>query len=137
MWLSIEVALALLGVTLGVVIARYIFRRPYELRVGWRYLYSGRRDKGMLIAAVIAALFALAALAQMLIMDVSNPISVLVFWLGMVSTGVFLLLAIFTVFTAVSVLGVALGVAALTIGLAVTTGSSSSSATRCSASTRT
>src|SRR5258706_4020446 len=122
MWLSIEVALALLGVTLGVVIARYIFRRPYELRVGWRYLYSGRRDKGMLIAAVIAALFALAALAQMLIMDVSNPISVLVFWLGMVSTGVFLLLAIFTVFTSVSVLGVALGVSALTIVLAVTTG---------------
>src|SRR5512144_554705 len=38
------------------------------------------------------------------------------------STAVFGLLSIFTVFTSVSVLGVALGVAALTIVLAVTTG---------------
>jgi lipoprotein-releasing system permease protein len=40
----------------------------------------------------------------------------------MISTAIFLLLSLFTVFTSVSVLGVALGVAALTIVLAVTTG---------------
>src|SRR5678815_4528810 len=40
----------------------------------------------------------------------------------MISTAVFGLLSLFTVFTSVSVLGVALGVAALTIVLAVTTG---------------
>ncbi len=42
--------------------------------------------------------------------------------LGMISTATFALLSIFTVFTSVSILGVALGVAALTIVLAVTTG---------------
>ena len=47
----------------------------YELRIGWRYLYGGRRGR-----------------------------------------------ALFSVFTSVSVLGVAIGVAALTIVLAVTTG---------------
>src|SRR5678815_4497368 len=40
----------------------------------------------------------------------------------MISTAVFGLLSLFTVFTSVSVFGVALGVAALTIVLAVTTG---------------
>ena len=41
---------------------------------------------------------------------------------SMMSAAVFVLLSVFTVFTSVSVLGVALGVAALTIVLAVTTG---------------
>jgi lipoprotein-releasing system permease protein len=41
---------------------------------------------------------------------------------GMISTAIFGLLAVFTVLTSVSVLGVALGVAALTAVLAVTTG---------------
>ncbi len=41
---------------------------------------------------------------------------------GMISTAVFGLLSLFSVFTSVSVLGVALGVAALTIVFAVTTG---------------
>jgi len=47
---------------------------------------------------------------------------VLMFVLGLISTAVFGLLSLFSVFTSVSVLGVALGVAALTIVLAVTTG---------------
>jgi lipoprotein-releasing system permease protein len=121
-WTSVEIGLAVLGVVLGVAVGRFIYKRPYELRVGWRYLYSGRRDKGMLIAAAVTGTVSLLALAQMLIFSAENPISVLLFWVGMIATAVFLLLAIFTVFTAVSVLGVALGVAALTIVLAVTTG---------------
>jgi lipoprotein-releasing system permease protein len=44
------------------------------------------------------------------------------FVVGMISAAVFGLLAVFSVFTSVSVLGVALGVAALTTVLAVTTG---------------
>src|SRR4029077_10979607 len=41
---------------------------------------------------------------------------------GLIATAVFALLSLFSVFTSVSILGVALGVAALTIVLAVTTG---------------
>src|SRR5262249_21926556 len=51
-----------------------------------------------------------------------SSVGVLMFVLGLIATAVFGLLSVFSVFTSVSVLGVALGVAALTTVLAVTTG---------------
>ena len=49
----------------------------------------------------------------------------------------FLLLNFFSVFTAVSIIGVAIGVAALMVVLSVTSGFQQSFQQRCSASTRT
>ena len=91
--------------------------RIFEVRVGWRYLYNGRRDRGMLSGAAISAGVSVVGLGLMLA-GVGGPVGVFALVLGMISTAVFGLLAIFTVFTSVSVLGVA----ALTIVLAVTTG---------------
>jgi lipoprotein-releasing system permease protein len=76
----------------------------------------------MLICAGVSLLVTLAGLTVVLTSEGTSPYGVLTLILGMVSTAVFGLLSAFTVFTSVSVLGVALGVAALTIVLAVTTG---------------
>ena len=95
----------------------------YERRIGLRYLFGNRRtDRLMLVCAAIAALVSLAGLAAVLATHGESSLGVLTLVVGMISTVVFGLLEVFTVFTSVSVLGVALGVAALTIVLAVTTG---------------
>jgi lipoprotein-releasing system permease protein len=94
----------------------------YELRIGWRYLYGGKRDRLMLLCAGGSLLVTLAGLVWVLTSGGSSPYGVLTLVLGMLSTAVFGLLSLFSVFTSVSVLGVALGVAALTIVFAVTTG---------------
>jgi lipoprotein-releasing system permease protein len=94
----------------------------YELRIGWRYLYGGKRDRLMLSCAGASVLVTLAGLIWVLTSSGTSPYGVLTLVLGLISTAVFGLLSLFTVFTSVSVLGVALGVAALTIVLAVTTG---------------
>src|SRR5262245_4890505 len=52
----------------------------------------------------------------------ANPIGVMLLVVSMIAISVFFLFSVFTVFTAVSVMGIMLGVAALTIVLAVTTG---------------
>ena len=72
--------------------------------------------------AIVFALITLAGLASVLVTHGSNPVGVITLVVGLISTCVFVLLALFSVFTSVSVLGVALGVAALTIVLAVTSG---------------
>ncbi len=95
--------------------------RGYELGIGWRYLYGGKRDPMMLAFAGGSALITLAGLGVLLLSS-GSTIGVLMFVLGLISTAVFLLLSLFSVFTSVSVLGVALGVSALTVVLAVTTG---------------
>lgn len=97
----------------------------YEARIGWRYLLGGRggkRDHTLLIAAAASLLVALTGLGILLVTKSGSTTAVLMFVSGLVSTAVFGLLSLFSVFTSVSVLGVALGVAALTIVLAVTTG---------------
>ncbi|MEZ4361825.1 MAG: ABC transporter permease [Kofleriaceae bacterium] len=94
----------------------------FELRVGWRYLYGGRRDRVMGWCALAALAFTALAGTALLFSSGANPIAVILVVLGLITTSVFGLLALFSVFTAVSVLGVALGVAALTTVLAVTTG---------------
>jgi lipoprotein-releasing system permease protein len=75
----------------------------------------------MLWLAAGSAVVSGAGLAILLAASGSS-IGVLMFVVGMISAAVFGLLAVFSVFTSVSVLGVALGVAALTTVLAVTTG---------------
>jgi lipoprotein-releasing system permease protein len=95
--------------------------RGYEGGIGWRYLYGGKKDPMMLALAGGSAVITLAGLGVLLLSS-GSTIGVLMFVLGLISTCVFLLLSLFSVFTSVSVLGVALGVAALTIVLAVTTG---------------
>ena len=94
----------------------------FELRVGWRYLYGGRRDRLMGMCALAALALTAAAGVSLALSSGTNPLAVITVVVGMVATSVFGLLALFSVFTSVSVLGVALGVAALTIVLAVTTG---------------
>ncbi len=93
----------------------------YEAKIGWRYLYGGKHDRLMLVLAVCSLVVALAGLG-VLLLSKGNPIGVLLFVVGVITTAVFTLLSVFSVFVSVSILGVALGVAALTIVLAVTTG---------------
>ncbi len=93
----------------------------YELKIGWRYLYGGKRDRVMAVLSGASLVISLVGLA-ILLMSSGSSVGVLMFVLGMISAAVFGLLSVFSVFTSVSVLGVALGVAALTTVLAVTTG---------------
>jgi lipoprotein-releasing system permease protein len=93
----------------------------YEIKIGWRYLYGGKRDRLMLWLSGGSAVLSLIGLAILLATS-GGSAGVLTFVLGLISTAVFGLLAVFSVFTSVSILGVALGVAALTTVLAVTTG---------------
>ncbi|HTR52601.1 MAG TPA: ABC transporter permease [Kofleriaceae bacterium] len=76
----------------------------------------------MLVIAGVFAVIALAGLADMLVTHGESPFGVAMLIGGMFWTAVFLMLSVFSVFTSVSILGVTLGVAALTIVLAVTTG---------------
>ena len=93
----------------------------FERKIGWRYLYGGKRDRLMFGLAGGASAVTLGGLVLLMTSDGSSA-GVLMFVVGLISAAVFTLLSLFSVFTSVSVLGVALGVAALTIVLAVTTG---------------
>jgi lipoprotein-releasing system permease protein len=94
----------------------------YELGIGWRYLYTGKRDPWMLGLAGGSALIALIGLAIVLTSSGASPYGVLTLVAGLFGVVVCTLLGFFSVFVSVSVLGVVLGVAALTVVLAVTTG---------------
>ena len=120
LWAEILILVVFLGL-IGFV-GWYIYQAPYELRIGWRYLYSGQHDRMMLTIAIASTVVAAAGLVVMLTSHGGSPVGVLMLVLGMISAAVCTLLATFSVFTSVSVLGVVLGVAALTIVLAVTTG---------------
>ncbi len=93
----------------------------YELKIGWRYLYGGKRDRLMLALAGGSAAVSMIGLV-LLLLGGETTIGVLAFMVGMILTAVFGLMASFSVFVSVAVLGVALGVAALTFVLAITTG---------------
>jgi len=101
--------------------------------IGLRYLYGGRRDvtspadqtnpgaRRALVMFLIASLLMIGA-GRVLDLIWEGPWGSLLQIIGMVGAGLFVLLLVFSVFTAVSVLGVAFGVGALTVVLAVTTG---------------
>ena len=94
----------------------------YELRIGWRYIYSGRFDRTMMTCA-LASLLVVAAGAYFAVSSQGeSPVGVIMLIVGMLSAAVFALLTWLSVFTSVSVLGVILGVAALTFALSMTTG---------------
>ena len=94
----------------------------YELKTGWRYLYGGKGDALMRLLALICLGGVAIGTVILTLSHGANPIGVLLVVLGMIFAAACLLFSVFSVFTSVSVLGVVLGVAALTIVLAVTTG---------------
>ena len=94
----------------------------YEIRIGWRYLYGGKRDRMMQLLAGCSAAGVLLGVIMLYLSDGGSPYGVLTLVLCMLSVAVFVLLSVFSVFVSVSVLGVALGVAALTAVLAITSG---------------
>jgi lipoprotein-releasing system permease protein len=94
----------------------------YEVKIGWRYLYGGKRDKLMQLLALVGLGWMALGIALLVLSDGASPIGVVIVVLSMVWVAAFFLFSVFTVFTSVSILGVVLGVAALTVVLAVTTG---------------
>jgi lipoprotein-releasing system permease protein len=97
---------------------------PYETTIGWRFLYSkGGRHRRLLISFLLAFIGA-TVLLGVLFLQSGQPPPALVVALALAATGTIALTVVFSlsVFTAVSVFGVILGVAALTIVMAVTSG---------------
>ena len=94
----------------------------YELQIAWRYLYAGERERGLQIGLGVSVLVALIGLALVLSSGGDNPVAVIMLLAGTGSAAVFALLSLLSVSSAVAVLGVVLGVAALTVVLSVTTG---------------
>jgi len=94
----------------------------YEFRIGWRYLYSGSFSRRALIGVLTSLAVTGLGLYLLVSFGGGSGVGALAFSVGMIAFVVFGLLSLFSVFTTVSVLGVVLGVAALTVVLAVTTG---------------
>ncbi len=94
----------------------------YELRIGWRYLYRGQQSRRAQMGLAISLLVTLIGAVAFFASDGASGIGVIGLGAGMIATVLFALLNFFSVFTTVSVLGVVLGVAALTVVLSVTSG---------------
>ena len=94
----------------------------YEAKIGWRYLYGGKRDKLMQLLALVGLGGMVGGGVTLFLSHGANPIGVLILVFSMIWVAVACLFSVFSVFTSVSVLGVVFGVAALTVVLAVTTG---------------
>jgi len=94
----------------------------YESRIGWRYLYRGELDRRHLVGLVCFGLMTFLGLAMALATDGGSGWGIILTGVGMMGAVLFGLLWVFSVFTTVSVLGVVLGVAAMTLVLAVTSG---------------
>jgi lipoprotein-releasing system permease protein len=95
-------------------------RGPYELVIGLRYLYTGRPSRTLPL--VVAATLTAVSIALVLGSGKPSPWGVAGMTVGALATISLGLLRIFSVFTTVSVAGVVLGVAALTVVLSVTSG---------------
>jgi lipoprotein-releasing system permease protein len=94
----------------------------YELRIGLRYLYRGKGSRRLALGCAASAVVALLAGIAFFATGASSGIAVIALASGIIATLTFALLYFLSVFTTVSILGVVLGVAALTVVLAVTTG---------------
>lgn len=94
----------------------------YEFQLGWRYLYAGHREPSLIIGFVASLVAIAIGLVLMSTVGADSPIGVIVFLVGLASAAVFGLLSILSVASAVAVLGVVLGVSALTVVLSVTSG---------------
>ena len=75
----------------------------YEARIGWRYLYGGKRDPFMFKIAIFFALVTLIGLGQVVLSKGDSPYGVIELVAGMLATSVFILLSVFSVFTSVSI----------------------------------
>lgn len=95
---------------------------PFETKIAWRYLYRGEGDRGQLIGLGIFVLMTILGLSLALVTDGGSGWGIILSGVGMMGSVLFALLWLFSVFTTVSVLGVVLGVAAMTLVLAVTSG---------------
>ncbi len=95
---------------------------PYELRIGWRYLYRRSHARTTLIGLAVSLLLCGLGVWILLGATGQSTLGVATLIVGMLASTLFLLLSFFSVFTTVAVLGVVMGVAALTVVLAVTTG---------------
>ena len=93
----------------------------YELLISWRYFRGDKTNRLMLLGAVAGVLIALVG-AGLLLASCATSLAIVLVEVGLLAAVVFALLALFSVITAVSVLGVALGVASLISVLAVTSG---------------
>jgi lipoprotein-releasing system permease protein len=94
----------------------------FELRIGWRYLYRGKRSNRAAMGLLSGVALILLGITLLVASGGDSAIGVVTLVAGMLAAVVFTLLSFFSVFTTVSTLGVVLGVAALTVVLAVTTG---------------
>ncbi len=94
----------------------------YELRIGWRYLYRGHSSSRARLGLVISLLVTALGAAVVAATGGASGLGVIVLGAGMIGSVFFALLNFFSVFTTVSVFGVVLGVAALTVVLSVTSG---------------
>ena len=94
----------------------------YEAILGWRYLYRGKRSP-FVFAGLVGSLVVTAIGAAMFLgTGKPSPTGVAILTFGALAAITFGLLRLFSVFTTVSVAGVVLGVAALTVVLSVTSG---------------
>ncbi len=94
---------------------------PYELFLGWRYLYQRRRSTAALVATLVS-LFGFGAGQLALFVFGWVKVGALLTVPSAIVLCFALVLNFFSIFTTVSIVGVALGVAALTVVLSVTSG---------------
>lgn len=94
----------------------------YELLIGWRYLYRGKHSRSVVIGLLVSLLIGAVGAYMFLAPGKPSTVGVAILTAGALGTIVFTLLYLFSVFTTVSVVGVVLGVAALTVVLSVTSG---------------
>ena len=94
----------------------------FEWFIGLRYLYTGKRERWAMIGALVAVAIALAGLGLLAISGGSSPIGVITFLIGMIGAVMLGMWSFLSASIAVAVLGVVLGVSALTVVLSVTTG---------------
>ncbi|MBT8496156.1 MAG: ABC transporter permease [Deltaproteobacteria bacterium] len=94
----------------------------YETLIGWRYVYRGHGSPRAKFGVLLGLALTVIGLTLFLLTDGASAIGVFALAGGMLTTVSCTLLYYLSVFTTVSVFGVILGVAALTVVLAVTTG---------------
>ncbi|HVV88555.1 MAG TPA: ABC transporter permease [Kofleriaceae bacterium] len=94
----------------------------FEWFIGLRYLYTGKRERWALIGALTGVVMAVAGLALLATSGGSSPVGVVLLLVGMIGAVMLGMWSFLSASIAVAVLGVVLGVAALTVVLSVTTG---------------
>jgi lipoprotein-releasing system permease protein len=98
-------------------------RDRYEPFIAWRYLYRGRRSSAvMILTALFAALSVLALVAIFTLRGDAQLVGTSLALPLLLGFAFLLLLNVFSAFTAVSIVGVTLGVQALVVVLSVTSG---------------